>query len=217
MARRVFGRLAPPQVVVPAKAVRGLALRRLRAHPLAVQARALDRRVDAAVSRARNPVLDALFYPLSSAADHSLLWLATAGVREALGKAPPGTTVRLAAVLGVESAGTNLALKSAFGRIRPALDPALTGPLPWGLRRPVTSAFPSGHASAGFTSAVFLSRADPGPPWYLIAGLVAFSRVYVRLHHTSDILGGAALGLAVGYAARRFAPPAPSVSPGNAG
>jgi undecaprenyl-diphosphatase len=197
-----------------------VALRRLRAHPVADRARALDRAVDAAVSGAKNPVLDAVFYPLSSAADHSLLWLAAAGVREALGKARPGTTVRLAAVLGVESALTNLALKSVFGRIRPALDPAHTGPLPWGLRRPVTSAFPSGHATAGFTTAVFLSRADPGPPWYLIAGLVGFSRVYVRLHHASDVLGGAALGLAFGYAARRFAPPAPTAGPvgaGNAG
>jgi len=184
---------------------------------VAVRARALDRAVDAAVSRARNPALDAVFYPLSSAADHSLLWLAVAGVREALGRARPGTTVRLAAVLGVESAVTNVLLKSVFGRIRPALDPSLTGPLPWGLRRPVTSAFPSGHATAGFTSAVFLSRADPGPPWYLIAGLVGFSRVYVRLHHTSDVIAGAALGLAFGLAARRFAPPAPLAPPGNAG
>jgi len=173
--------------------------------------------MDAAVSRAHNPVLDAVFYPLSSAADHSLLWLAAAGAREALGKARPRTALRLAAVLGVESAVTNLALKSVFRRIRPALDPALSGPLPWGLRRPVTSAFPSGHATAGFTTAVFLSRADPGPPWYLIAGLVAFSRVYVRLHHTSDVVAGAALGLAFGLAARRFVPPAPLVADGNAG
>ena len=180
----------------------------------------MDRAVDAAVSRARHPVLDAVLYPLSSAADHSLLWLATAGVREALGKARPGTAVRLAAVLGVESAITNVALKSLFGRIRPAFEPGLTGALPWGLRRPVTSAFPSGHASAGFTTAVFLSRADPGPPWYLIAGLVAGSRVYVRLHHASDVVAGAALGLAFGLAARRFAPAAPpvgQVAAGNAG
>ena len=191
--------------------------RRLRAHPVAARIRAVDRAVDTAVTRARNPVHDAVFYPLSSAADHSLLWLATAGGREALGKARPGTAARLTAVLVVESAVTNVALKSLFGRIRPVLDPALTGPLPWGLRRPVTSAFPSGHATAGFTAAVFLSRADPGPPWYLIAGLVSFSRVYVRLHHTSDVVAGAALGMAFGLAARRFAPPAPLVPPGNAG
>jgi undecaprenyl-diphosphatase len=195
--------------------------RRLRAHPVAARARAIDRAVDGVVTRAQNPVLDAVFYPLSSAADHSLLWLAVAAVREATGKARPGTAVRLAAVLGTESAVTNLALKSLFGRIRPLLDEGrLSGPLPWGLRRPVTSSFPSGHATAGFTTAVFLSRADPGPPWYLIAGLVGFSRIYVRLHHTSDVVAGAALGVAFGLAARRFAPPAPEPVPvpeGNAG
>jgi undecaprenyl-diphosphatase len=172
--------------------------------------RAFDRAVDTAVTRVRNPALDSVFYPLSSAADHSLLWLAMAGAREALGKARPGTTVRLAAVLGVESVVTNGVVKTVFRRLRPVLDQRSSiGPLPWGLRRPVTSAFPSGHATAGFTTAVFLSRADPGPPWYLLAGLVAFSRVYVRLHHPSDILAGAALGVAFGYAARRFVPPEP--------
>jgi undecaprenyl-diphosphatase len=184
-----------------------VAFRHLRAHPVAARVRAFDRAVDDAVVRVRNPVLDRIFYPLSSAADHSLLWLAAGGVREALGKARPGTAVRLAAVLAAESALTNVVLKSVFGRIRPALDDWTTGPLPFGLRRPVTSAFPSGHATAGFTTAVFLSRADPGPPWYLIAGLVAGSRVYVRLHHTSDVVAGAALGLAFGLVARRFAPP----------
>ena len=219
MNRPELGRLAPPEIRLPALAARRLALHRLRRHPLAVGARALDRAVDRIIVRVQNPVLDVVFYPLSSAADHSLLWLATAGIREATGKARPGTAVRLAAVLAAESAVTNLALKSVFGRIRPALDPAVTGPLPWGLRRPVTSAFPSGHATAGFTTAVFLSAADPGPPWYLLAGLVGFSRVYVRLHHTSDVLAGAALGLAFGLVARRFAPPAPDgpVTGGNAG
>ena len=66
---------------------------------------------------------------------------------------------------------------------------------------------------------MFLSRADPGPAWYLIAGLVSFSRVYVRLHHTSDVVAGAALGLAFGALARRFAPAVPGapVTGGNAG
>ncbi|MDQ1515651.1 MAG: hypothetical protein QOE80_1481, partial [Actinomycetota bacterium] len=47
------------------RAVRGLALHRLRAHPVAVRARALDRAVDAVVVRAQNPLLNAVFYPLS--------------------------------------------------------------------------------------------------------------------------------------------------------
>lgn len=195
----------------------------LRAHPLAARARTIDRAVDDAVRRFSRPSLDAVFYPLSSAADHSLLWLAAGAVSEATGRARPGTALRLTAVLGAESALTNGVLKSLVGRVRPApaAGPAHGagpiaetaapgsggGPLPWGLRRPVTSAFPSGHATAAFTAAVFLSRADPGPPWYALAVLVGGSRVYVRLHHASDVIGGAALGLAFGLVARRLVPP----------
>lgn len=135
--------------------------------------------------------------------------MAVGAGREAGGFARPGTARRLASVLAAESALTNGVLKSLVGRVRPG--PADV-PLPWGLRRPVTSAFPSGHATAAFTAAVFLSRADPGPPWYAFAGLVGFSRVYVRLHHASDVVGGAVLGLAFGLAARRLVPTA-----GNAG
>ena len=45
-------------------------------------------------------------------------------LREATGRARPGTAVRLAAVLGVESAVTNLAVKTVFGRLRPVIDPS---------------------------------------------------------------------------------------------
>lgn len=178
----------------------------LRSHPLAEQVRAFDAAVDAAVDRWRAPALDVVFYPLSSAADHSLLWVALGAAREVSGYGRPGSALRLVAVLGAESALTNVLVKSTFGRLRPALDPAITGPLPFGLRRPVTSAFPSGHATSAFTAAALLARGDPlGPAYHVLAALVAASRVYVGLHHASDVLVGAALGIALGRLARRLA------------
>lgn len=169
--------------------------------------RAFDAAVDAAVSRWRTPALDVVFYPLSSAADHSLIWVALGAAREVTGSGGPGSALRLAAVLGAESALTNVLVKSIFDRLRPGLDPTTTGSLPFGLRRPVTSAFPSGHATSAFTAAAFLARGDPlGPAYHVLATLVAASRVYVRLHHASDVLVGAALGIAFGRLARRLAP-----------
>jgi len=35
---------------------------------------------------------------------------------------------------------------------------------------------------------------------------VAASRVYVRMHHASDVIAGAALGVALGVVARRVLP-----------
>jgi undecaprenyl-diphosphatase len=39
-----------------------------------------------------------------------------------------------------------------------------------------------------------------------LAGLVASSRVHVKIHHASDVLGGVAVGLVVGQVARRIWP-----------
>jgi undecaprenyl-diphosphatase len=56
--------------------------------------------------------------------------------------------------------------------------------------------FPSGHSAAAFAVAV-ASAADH--PWVSplalpLAGLVAASRVWLRVHHVGDVVAGAALG-----------------------
>jgi undecaprenyl-diphosphatase len=80
-----------------------------------------------------------------------------------------------------------------FERVRPVEFAELE--FPHGLRKPVTSSFPSGHATAAFCAASLLGG---GPAWYAAATLVASTRVYVRLHHASDVVAGAAFGLALG-------------------
>jgi undecaprenyl-diphosphatase len=108
--------------------------------------------------------------------------------------------------MGLESALTNGAIKSAFRRVRPEPEIA-EGPLPYGMRRPITSSFPSGHATAAFTAATILARTGHGDAfWYALATIVAGSRVYVRMHHTSDVVVGALVGLALGRAVQRFFP-----------
>jgi undecaprenyl-diphosphatase len=180
---------------------------RLRNHPLAERVQAFDQAVERAVAGLRNPPLDHVFYPLSSAADHSLLWVALGAVREATGhRRHAGSALRLAAVLGIESALTNGLMKSGFGRRRPPPVTPAGVPLPWGLRRPITTAFPSGHATSAFTAAAFLAKDDPlWPAYYALAALVAASRVYVGLHHASDVIAGVAIGVVFGRLARHLA------------
>jgi len=167
------------------------------------RARALDEAVEKWLEPRRSPTLDHLFYGLSSAADHGLLWHGIGLARGVL-RRDVRSSVRFSAALGVESAITNGLVKSLFRRGRPEEHFTHDDPLPYGMRRPITSSFPSGHAATAFMCASVLGRDSVvAPAWYALAALVASSRVYVRMHHASDVLGGAMLGLALGAVARR--------------
>ncbi len=158
---------------------------------LAPTVAAFDDAVDSLCASVRNPQLDRFMYRLSSAADHSLLWHAC-GVARAAVRGDPAGALRFSAAMGIESGITNGLVKALFGRGRPQDYASLT--FSHGLRRPITTSFPSGHAAAAFCAGRLLG----GGPWYLVATVVATTRVYVRLHYASDVIGGAVLGLALG-------------------
>jgi hypothetical protein len=163
--------------------------------------RRFDARVDHAVDRVRgNPAADRLFYAASELGDFALVWH-LCGAARSLRKADPLCDLaRFSSVMAAESVLVNGGVKSLFRRQRPAHD----GDRPHRLRQPHSSSFPSGHASAAMLGAVLLAEGNRAAPLvYGAAVVVASSRVYVRIHHASDVLAGAALGLALGAAVRR--------------
>jgi membrane-associated phospholipid phosphatase len=90
---------------------------------------------------------------------------------------------------------------------------------------PASYSFPSGHASATWTSATVLWRHfgwKAGVPASVLATYVAASRVQQHQHFLSDVVFGAALGIAsgrtvtVGHRGRAFVA-APMAVPGGAG
>jgi undecaprenyl-diphosphatase len=161
--------------------------------------------------RTANPVFDAvmpfitqkepLIYVLAA------LWLVLFWRARRRGRIVALATLVVIAVS--DQASANL-FKSLFARARPpyALD---------NVRLLVDTtrsfSFPSAHAANAFALASFVSSFYRRTRvWlYAAAALVAYSRVYVGVHYPTDILAGAALGLAVGlgtaYVLRRFLGP----------
>ncbi|MDQ2728673.1 MAG: phosphatase PAP2 family protein [Actinomycetota bacterium] len=168
---------------------------------------AFDERLDEAFERLlrnrRTP--DMVMYAASALGDHGLLWLLLAGAqagrrRHANWRRP---LIRAAAGLGLESALVNGPVKWVFRRSRPIHD----GPRPMHLRQPRTSSFPSGHATAAFFAASLLGEGDPLQPlYYALAVIVAASRLHVKIHHASDVVGGAIIGAVLGEIVRRAVP-----------
>ncbi|CAN5234319.1 hypothetical protein BH18ACT4_BH18ACT4_00170 [soil metagenome] len=163
-----------------------------------------DERVDHSFARFRgHPRLDRVMYAASELGDFSLVWHLLATGRALRSDRHLREGVRQSVMLGFESLLVNGLVKSFFNRARPEWDQHR----PHRLRRPSSSSFPSGHASAAFTAAALLGhRRRTWPAYYVMAAVVATSRVYVRIHHASDVVGGAVIGGVFGRVARRAWP-----------
>jgi undecaprenyl-diphosphatase len=164
-----------------------------------------DRRADAAFDGLRtNRTANRLFYGASALGDFSLVWHLVGTARALRSPADERAAIRLAASLLVESVLVNGAVKSCFRRSRPVL----VETRPHNLRQPLSSSFPSGHATSGFMAATLLAdgRRSRLPLWYAVAGVIAASRVHVRIHHGSDVVAGALMGVGLGALTRRVWP-----------
>jgi undecaprenyl-diphosphatase len=60
-----------------------------------------------------------------------------------------------------------------------------------------THSFPSGHTATSFACATVLSSVAPRwrVPFFVLAALIGFSRVYNGMHYPTDVLAGAVLGV----------------------
>ncbi|MFN8016865.1 MAG: phosphatase PAP2 family protein [Acidimicrobiales bacterium] len=165
-----------------------------------------DDAVDEAWGRALRgrPVADWVFYAASDLGDFSLIWLLLAAAQGVASDEEADAAIRFAILLAGESLLVNQGIKRLFHRPRP--EP--TDPRPHDLRKPLTSSFPSGHASAAMAAAHLLSRRHPKarPLYYALGAIVATSRIHVQIHHASDVVAGAAIGAGYGRLVDRLWP-----------
>ena len=148
---------------------------------------------------------DRILYALTELGDFGLIWVLLAFLRGLRSEEDERAAWRFAALLAAESVIINGIIKSQFKRERPVVQQ----PRPHKMRIPLTTSFPSGHSSTAMVAGILLSQRSSRPTkvaLFGLGGLVAVSRIHVRIHHASDVVGGVAVGLALGTVARKVLP-----------
>ena len=159
----------------------------------------IDERIDHRLAALHgNALLDPLMYAASWFGDDGRGWIAAAALRSRRSPQPLVAFGRQMAWLGIESVVVNGPAKGLTRRPRPVSARVHHRRV----RRPSNSSFPSGHAASAATMATLLSEDGLAPLWWTIALTVSASRMYLGMHHTSDVMAGLAIGTLIGLAAR---------------
>lgn len=152
----------------------------------------LDRKIVAFMQyKLSNLVLDRIMISLTFLGDYCLIWLMITLLFYVNGNRRYAFMMVLTML--VTNAINNGLIKAVFRRKRPFEqydDITIMIPEPYG------SSFPSGHSATGFCCAVIVAYYDItlGIMALSLAGLIAFSRMYLRVHFFSDVMVGIIVG-----------------------
>ena len=149
-----------------------------------------------------SPFLDAFFPIVTRLGDWGWFWILVAAVMLCFPKTRRmGAEMGVALILG--GLICNVILKNVTARIRPCdFDPSVVLLIP----RELNFSFPSGHAAVSFEGAVTILRHHRG--WgiaaLILAVVIAFSRLYLRVHYPSDVIAGTLIGTLNAFLAARI-------------
>jgi undecaprenyl-diphosphatase len=150
----------------------------------------------------RTEWLDTLIPILSAFGNDGIGWIIVAVVLTCIPKyRKAGLTMGLALIFCLLIG--NMTLKPLIARPRPySYFPEMTL-----LIAPLSDfSFPSGHTFASFASAtaLYLHHKKLGIAAYILAAVIAFTRLYLYVHFPSDVLAGLLLGIVSGWVAYRI-------------
>lgn len=140
--------------------------------------------------------MDAPMRFITMLGDHGYFWIALTILLLFFRKSRKGAITAALAMIFTLLA-VNIVLKPLVARIRPY--EVIEG-LTILVAREGEKSFPSGHAANSLTCAWALFRTMPkkfGVPVLVLAILIALSRLYVGVHYPSDVICGAAIGIAL--------------------
>jgi undecaprenyl-diphosphatase len=140
-------------------------------------------------------LLNRIFYSLTVAFNGGVFWYITLALAALRDPRRTGEYLReIVLPLTITTALVEFPIKSYFRRRRPfikIIQAIVIG------KKPGTWSFPSGHSASAFAGAWLLNRTFPRR-WglrYVLASMVAFSRIYLGDHYPGDVATGSLLGL----------------------
>ncbi len=152
-----------------------------------------ERLLRVARTRGHTPAAERAVARFSLLGEHAGVWLALGAGESALSGGGQRARWRRATATVAGTYALNTLLKLVVRRSRPELPD-----LPPLASTPTRLSFPSAHASTSFAAALAYRRAGlPAGPLYALAAGLALSRLYLGVHHPSDVLAGALLGTAI--------------------
>ncbi|MBR5826789.1 MAG: phosphatase PAP2 family protein [Clostridia bacterium] len=169
----------------------------------------LDLAVFEWVQGIRNPVLTVLMKVITTLGDEGILFIAI-GLILLLTKKYRKIGLTILVALVVMLICNNFVLKEIFARERP-FNLFATFPekyADWGgeaaryiypnfVKAPHSYSFPSGHTSSAFAAgvAVLICNRKFGIPATIFAFIMGFTRIYVGVHYTTDVIAAAIVGI----------------------
>lgn len=153
------------------------------------------------IQKFTNPVFDAVMQFISALCAHGEIWIAVALIMLCFAKTRrTGMAVAFALIFGLISC--NMILKPLVARIRPYeyTDIQLI------VAKLDDYSFPSGHTIASFEAAgaMFFTRSRFTVAAFILACVIAFSRLYLYVHFPSDVIASIILGIVFAYLATKL-------------
>ena len=140
--------------------------------------------------------LDAVMPKITVLGTAAALWVVI-GLALLMKPATRRTAVLLFIALLTALLVCNLTLKNLVARDRPCW---INKDMILLVKSPKDYSFPSGHTAMSFLSATVLTRLGrkAGVAAFVVATLIAFSRLYLYVHFPSDVAAGALIGTMIG-------------------
>lgn len=156
--------------------------------------RKIDTRVVERMSQIHRPVLDKIMVIFTYSGTGALVWWVLYVIPLLIAR-HFRVGIILTTSLGINYVLGEILIKKKVGRMRPSEQ---ISDEDMKINKPKDHSFPSGHSASSFCAFTVLFWTCPVWMWLpalFLASTIAFSRMYLRVHYFTDVMGGIILGI----------------------